>query len=78
MSKFAQDLSSNITSLGALTHPVIRAPYWTPEIREAVRRTMEANPDISRNEVAEMLKVEYSRIAAIHKDFELQLKFHNR
>ena len=78
MSKFAQDLSSNITSLGALTHPVIGAPYWTPEIREAVRRTMEANPDISRTEIAEMLKVEYSRVAAIHKDFELQLKFHNR
>jgi hypothetical protein len=72
MSKFAQDLSSNITVLGALTHPVIRAPYWTPEIREAVRRTMEANPDISRTEVAEVLKVEYSRITSIHKDF------HNR
>jgi hypothetical protein len=66
MSKFAQDLSNNITSLGALTHPVIRAPYWTPEIREAVRRTMEANPDISRREVAEMLKVDYTKVAAIH------------
>lgn len=62
-------LVSNLTKLKAINHPVIAAPYWTPEVREAIRQTMEQCQDVTRMQVADMLKVDYSRIVAVHKDF---------
>lgn len=76
--KFAADLSNNIIAMKAQTHPVIGAPHWTPEVREAVRRTMEVNPDVSRQQVAQMLRVDYMRVVGVHKDFESQLKYYGR
>lgn len=67
--QFASVLVTNLTRLKAINHPVIAAPYWTPEVREAIRQTMEQCQDVTRMRVAQALKVDYSRVTAVHKDF---------
>ena len=52
---------------------MIAAPYWTPEVREAIRQTMEQCQDVTRMQVAQVLKVDYSRVTAVHKDFVSKL-----
>ena len=71
--QFASVLATNLTKLKAANHPVIAAPYWTPEVREAIRQTMEQCQDVTRMQVAQMLKVDYSRVTAVHKDFVSKL-----
>lgn len=71
--KFASALATNLTRLKAQSHPVIAAPYWTPEVREAIRQTMEQCQDVTRMQVAQVLKVDYSRVTAVHKDFVSKL-----
>lgn len=71
--QFASVLVTNLTRLKAINHPVIAAPYWTPEVREAIRQTMEQCQDVTRMQVAQMLKADYSRVTAVHKDFVSKL-----
>lgn len=71
--QFASVLVTNLTRLKAVNHPVIAAPYWTPEVREAIRQTMEVCQDVTRMQVAQALKVDYSRVTAVHKDFVSKL-----
>lgn len=76
--RFASALATNLTRLKAVNHPVIGAAYWTPEVREAIRQTMEQCQDVTRMQVAQALKVDYSRVTAVHKDFLSKLNSETR